>query len=64
MIPHEYYVKIKKYFDGDAKKAWTWWTTFNPSFCATPLDMIKCGRLQKVKQFIDNAIDENKRFYP
>ncbi len=30
----------------------------------TPMEMIKRGRENKVKLFIDNAIDENKRFYP
>jgi hypothetical protein len=64
MIPHEYYVKVKKYFEGDAKKTWMWWTTYNPAFCTTPIDMIKRGKLHKVKLFIDNAIDENKGFYP
>ncbi len=65
MIPQDYFNKIKDYFKGDEKKSWVWWKTKNPAFgMVSPLDMIKNGRVKKVKQFIDNAIDENKGFYP
>lgn len=65
MIPTAYFNKIKAYFNGDEKKAWTWWETPNPAFgMIAPLRMLRIGREAKVKQFIDNAIDENKRFYP
>jgi hypothetical protein len=65
MIPQAYFDKIKAYFNGDDKKAWLWWKTRNPAFgMFSPLDMLKLGRVNKVKQFIDNAIDENKRYYP
>jgi hypothetical protein len=65
MIPQAYFDKIKKYFNGDMRKTWLWFTTPNPALgCVSPLDMIKAGRGDKLKNFIDNAIDENKRFYP
>lgn len=65
MIPQQYLDKISDYFKGDHKKIYLWWKTKNPAFgMVSPLDMVKMGRIRKVKQFIDNAIDENKRFYP
>ena len=65
MIPQIYFDKIKKYFNGDTNKTWSWFKAPNPNFGGySPLDMIKIGRVERLKQFIDNAIDENKRFYP
>lgn len=65
MIPQAYFDKIKDFFNGDTAKCWEWWKTPNPAFgMSTPLNMIRIGRQEKVKQFIDNAIDENKRYYP
>lgn len=65
MIPQIYFDKIKAYFNGDVDKTWVWWKTPNPAFgMSTPINMIRVGRIHRVKQFIDNAIDENKRFYP
>ena len=65
MIPQQYFDKIKAYFNGDETKTWLWWKTKNPYFgMFSPLDMLKLGRESKVKRFIDNAIDENKGFYP
>jgi hypothetical protein len=65
MIPQAYFDKIKNYFNGDNKKAWTWWTTPNPALgMVSPLNMLRNGRAHKLKQFIDNAIDKDKRFYP
>lgn len=65
LIPQKCWNKIKKYFDDDPDKTWTWFQTINPSLGGlSPLNMIKRGRIKKLEQFIDNAIDENKRFYP
>jgi hypothetical protein len=65
MIPQVYFDKIAAYFNGDMKKAWAWWQTDNPSLGGiSPMAMIGLGRTHKVKQFIDNALDENKRYYP
>ncbi len=65
MIPQGYFDKIKGFFNGDTAKSWEWFKTPNPAFgMISPLDMIRRGRVNKVKQFIDNAIDDNKRFYP
>ncbi len=65
MIPQLYFDKIKKYFNGDTAKTWLWFKTTNPGLGGcSPLDMIKVGRVERLKQFIDNALDENKRFYP
>jgi hypothetical protein len=60
MIPQEYFNKIKKYFNGDATKAWTWFKTPNPALgCVSPLEMIKCGRVNKLKMFIDSRLEGN-----
>ncbi len=65
MIPQIYFDKVKKYFDGNQRKTWLWFYSANVFFGGlTPMEMIKRGRENKVKLFIDNAIDENKRFYP
>ena len=62
MISQIYFDKIKAFFDGDETKAWCWWKTPNVAFSMfTPIQMIKKGREAKVKSFIDNALDENKR---
>jgi hypothetical protein len=65
MIPQAYFDKVKQFFCGDIKKTWLWFTTPNPAMgMLSPLNLIKIGRANRVKQFIDNAIDENKGFYP
>ncbi len=65
MIPQSYFEKIRDYFEGDTQKTWTWFATPNPSLGGvSPMDMIKRGRVDKLKKFIDNALDENRRFYP
>lgn len=57
MIPQDYFEKVKSYFNGDAKKTWVWFKTPNPHFGgASPLDMIKIGRVNKLKKFIDSRI--------
>lgn len=62
MIPQVYFDKIRKYFNGDTEKTWLWFRTPNPMLGQeSPLNMIKVGREKKVMNFIDNALDENKR---
>jgi hypothetical protein len=57
MIPQEYFNKVKKYFNGDAAKTWLWFKTNNPALGGiSPLDMIKCGRENKLKLFIDSQL--------
>jgi uncharacterized protein (DUF2384 family) len=64
MIPQAYFNKVKTFFKGDAKKAWTWFNTPNPCLgSVSPRDMIKAGRENKLKKFIDDAIEDNKRWY-
>lgn len=62
MISQLYFDKIRTYFNGDTAKAWLWFKTPNPMLgFVSPLDMIKVGREKKVMNFIDNALNENKR---
>lgn len=62
MISQIYWDKVKNFFNGDAGKTWTWFQTRNPSLGSiSPLEMIKLGRVEKLKLFIDNALDENGR---
>jgi hypothetical protein len=57
MIPQEYFTIIKRYFNGDATKAFTWFATKNPSLGGvSPLDMIRVGREEKLKKFIDQSL--------
>ncbi len=57
MIPQLYFDKIKRYFDEDSAKAWHWFTTRNPSLGGiSPLDMIRAGKVEKLKQFIDSRL--------
>ncbi len=65
MIPQAYFDKIKAYFYGDASKAWRWFSAPNPGLGGvSPISMIKAGRVEKLKHFIDNALDTGKGFYP
>jgi hypothetical protein len=62
MIPQEYFNKVKAFFKGDAKKAWTWFNTPNPCLgSVSPREMIKSGRVTKLKKFIDDALNDNIR---
>ena len=62
MIPQHYFEKMKLYFNGDAAKTWKWFKTTNPALGGvSPLFMIKSGKVEKLKKFIDNA---TKGIYP
>lgn len=57
MIPHEYFVKIKNYFNGDIDKTFKWFSTSNPALgYLSPLEMLKSGKEKNLKKFIDNAL--------
>lgn len=65
MIPQSYFDKIKEYFQGDTRKTWLWFNSRNHSLGGvSPMDMLRNGRGDKLKKFIDNALDENSRYYP
>jgi len=58
MIPQDYFDKVKSFFGGDADKTWTWFTTANPGLgSVSPLEMIKVGRVEKLKKFIDGQLN-------
>lgn len=58
MIPQEYFRKVRDYFNGDASKAWLWFKTNNPHLGGvSPLEMIKNGRFNKLKLFIDSRLE-------
>lgn len=60
MIPQAYFEKIKNHFNGDTKKAWLWFKTINPALGGiTPLEMIKQGRVEKLKKFIDSRLEDH-----
>ena len=57
MIPQEYFNKVKKYFHGDEKKAWSWFKSIHPRFgMLSPINAIKLGREHRVLQFIDKEM--------
>lgn len=59
MISQEYFQKVCRYFSGDTRKTWAWFTTPNPSLgSVSPLEMIKGGREDKLKKFIDNQLEK------
>ena len=53
MIPHSYFEKVKKYFNGDAKKTWEWWRKDISAFGKSPLDLIADGKSKKIQEYID-----------
>jgi hypothetical protein len=64
MISQEYFNKIKKSFNNDENKTWTWFKSRHPHFgMFSPLDMLKLGRESKVKSFIDHALERNKSLW-
>jgi len=57
MIPHEYFEKVKKYFNGDDAKTWAWFKTRNPGLgMFSPLDALKLGKEKRVMQIIDQGL--------
>lgn len=60
MIPQKIYKKILDYFEGNKQKADLWFRT--PNHClgdVKPIDMIMVGRIKKLEQFIDSALEGN-----
>lgn len=57
----EYYNKVLEFFEGDKEKTDIWFESPNPLLgYHSPNLMIRIGREDKVKKFIDNALDENQ----
>ena len=53
---------VAEHYNGDLSKTTLWFTIQNPLLGnATPRDMIRFGRYNKLVRFIQNALDENKR---
>jgi len=47
------------------EKARLWWTTRNPMFGdITPAIMVAAGRYEKVRKFIEDAVEENRAALP
>lgn len=62
MIPQAYFNKVKSFFNGNTAKTWLWFKTPNPALgSVSPLDMIKAGRVEKLKKFIDTRLNG---YYP
>jgi hypothetical protein len=58
MIPQDYFNKVKNFFDGDTEKAWIWFQSPNVGLGGiTPIEMIKRGRVAKLKSFIDSRLN-------
>lgn len=58
MIPQDYFDKVKKFYKGDEKKTWDWFTHLHPRFgMLTPLNMIKLGKQQRVMNFINQEME-------
>lgn len=57
MIPQAYFDKVREFFNGDAEKTWKWFQTRNPSLGGvSPLEMIKAGKVEKLKKIIDSRM--------
>lgn len=53
---------VAEFFDGDAGKTVLWFTLPNPMLGnVAPRDMIRFGRYNRLKKFIENALSENRR---
>lgn len=61
MIPMAYFQKVCNFFHGDTAKTWQWFKTINPMLGGiSPLEMIKAGRGEKLKKFIDSLLKGNR----
>jgi hypothetical protein len=57
MISDSYFQKLKAHFNGDTDKVWLWLQERNPALgCVSPWEMIKSGRVEKLKKFIDSRL--------
>ena len=57
MIPHDYFTRVKNYFNGDDKRTWDWFQCRNPSLgMFSPLNMLKLGKDREVKTLIDKEM--------
>ena len=56
------YSLLRKFFKEDSNKIYLWWNTENPLLGGvTPLFMNDVGKIDKVIEFIETSLDENKR---
>lgn len=56
--------KARKFFNNEERFE-LWMLTKNPFLGnVSPVWMILCGRSHKLVQFIDNALDKDKQYYP
>lgn len=54
------YGKVMAFFQGDQAKTEAWFKTANPLLGgASPVDMIKLGRLVKLVRFVETSLAEN-----
>ena len=60
MIPPDLYATISKFFSGDDAKTRLWFNTANPMLGQwSPMRMIEAGRVEKLRQFVGDAMREN-----
>ncbi len=52
---------VTNFFMGDREKVGLWWESSNSSHGGlSPYDMVDCGRIEKLAQFVRNAVEANK----
>lgn len=51
------YNLIKKYFNGDGKKATLWFITYNPPLACKPVDMLRKGKGKNLLKYIESCIN-------
>lgn len=52
---------VRGFFNDDNKKALLWWVTPNPFLGGvTPCFMIASGRIEKLRAFIENSLEQNE----
>jgi hypothetical protein len=62
MIPDSYFTRVCAYFRNDAKKAWAWFDTRNPSLSMmSPMELIRDGRKKRLMKFIDDVLSGKKK---
>lgn len=56
-IPHDYYIKIAKYYNDDPARAQAWFHVMHPRLgMMRPIDALEKGQTKKVMELIDNTI--------
>lgn len=53
---------VAEFFEGDVRKTVLWFTLSNPMLGnVSPRDMIRFGRYNRLRKFIETALSENRR---